>query len=86
MPSDPRAGPVSCWKSTLRRRPLGPEFPISPAPLLDPDRLESVDSSIHRILDCSRGECKAMWRHPMLVLSDSLKMIIMFRIASAYRS
>ena len=33
MPSDPRAGPVSCWKSTLRRRPLGPEFPISPAPL-----------------------------------------------------
>jgi hypothetical protein len=33
MPSDRRAGPAPCWKSTLRRRPLELEFPISPKPL-----------------------------------------------------
>jgi hypothetical protein len=63
MLSDPRVELASCWKSTPRRRPQGPQFPISQrlSPISWPRCLSGVD--IVRewcgILGCLVGDCKS---------------------------
>jgi hypothetical protein len=68
MPEDRNAEPA-CPKSTPPRRLAAPEVPISPGPLLYLVDSTTVRSSIHRILDFSRGKCKAMRLHSVVVLS-----------------